>query len=270
MADFDEIFGSRPALIGMIHVQALPGTPRQTLPLAEVVERAAREAEAFAAAGFDGVMIENMHDRPYLRREVGPEIAAAMTRVGLEVKSRAGLPLGVQILAGANRAALAVALAAGASFIRAEALVFAHVADEGWMDGDAGELMRYRRQIGAEGIAVLTDIKKKHSAHQVTADVDILATARAAELFLADGVIITAGETGQAASPSEVEQVEREVAIATLVGSGLTVDNLADYRAAAGFIVGSSLKHGGRWDGALDPDKLAAMRRACDAIRRGR
>ena len=60
------------------------------------------------------------------------------------------------------REALAVAQAAHFQFVRAEGFDFSHVADEGWMDGDAAELMQYRRAISAEQISVMCDIKKKH------------------------------------------------------------------------------------------------------------
>ena len=83
-----------------------------------------------ADAGFDAILLENMHDAPYLLREVGAETIAAFTRVACEVRAAVNLPLGVQILAGANRAALGVALAAECAFIRAEGFVFAGVADE--------------------------------------------------------------------------------------------------------------------------------------------
>lgn len=63
---------------------------------------------------------------------------------------------------GSNKEALAVAHASGADFIRAEGYVFSHVADEGWMDSCAGELLRYRKLIGAERVMVFTDVKKKH------------------------------------------------------------------------------------------------------------
>lgn len=55
-----------------------------------------------------------------------------------------------------------MAKASGAEFIRAESFVFSHVADEGWMDSCAGDLLRYRKMIDAESVMVLTDIKKKH------------------------------------------------------------------------------------------------------------
>jgi hypothetical protein len=157
------------------------------------------EARRYQEAGFTAIAIENMHDRPYLNRTVGPEVVACMTTVGLAVRRAVALPLGVQILAGANREAIAVAHACQASFVRVEGFAFAHVADEGLIQAGAGELLRYRRAIGAERVRVLADIKKKHGAHAITADVDIEETARAAEFFLADGVIVSGTATGRAA-----------------------------------------------------------------------
>ena len=127
----NSVFGVRRALIGVIHVAALPGTPGSRQQIAGIAEACVIEARAYAAAGFHGLTIENTHDRPYLKESVGPEIVAGMAVVGSEVRRAAGLPLGVQILAGANLAAMAVAHACGARFVRVEAFVFAHVADEG-------------------------------------------------------------------------------------------------------------------------------------------
>ena len=254
--------GSARALIGMIHVGALPGTPAATDPIDAIAQRAVEDARAYRDAGFTAVLIENMHDRPYLKGRVGPDIVAAMTRVGTEVRGAVDLPLGVQVLAGANLEALAVALACGATFIRVEGFVFAHVADEGVIDASAGTLLRARRQLGASHVKVFADVKKKHSAHAITADVSLEETARAAEFFLADGVIVTGVATGRAAEPADVEAVARAVAIPTLVGSGLTPDTLAAYQAAAGFIVGSAVKRDGVWSNPLDLARVDAMARA--------
>src|SRR5262252_3811048 len=158
------IFGAPRALIGVIHVGALPGTPGSRDSVDAIATAAAGDARAYREAGFPGLMVENMHDRPYLRREVGPEVVAAMAVVAQAVRREVpGLPLGIQVLAGANRESLAVAHACGARFVRVEGFVFAHVADEGVMQSDAGTLLRYRRAIGADGVAVFADIKKKHS-----------------------------------------------------------------------------------------------------------
>ena len=143
------LFNSSKPVIGVIHVGSLPGTPRNHQSVAELVKSARDEARVYRETGVDGVIIENMHDVPYLRGEVGPEIVAAMTAIGLEVKSAASLPVGIQILAGANIEALAVAHAAGLDFIRAEGYAYAHVADEGLIQSSAAKLLRYRKMIGA-------------------------------------------------------------------------------------------------------------------------
>ena len=258
---FTQLFGPRPlTVIGMIHVAALPGTPRHRASLADIVAQALAEANIYRDAGIHALMLENMLDIPYVQQP-GTEVPAAMAVIAREVKRACpDLPLGVQILAGGNRAALAVALAAGADFIRAEAFVFGHVADEGYMDSCAGDLLRYRKAIGAEQIAIFTDIKKKHSAHAITADVDIAQTAQAAVFFLTDGLILTGATTGAAASVEELRAVAAVAQPPILIGSGITAENLADYQPHAdAVIVGSNVKQGGHWANAQDPARIRAQ-----------
>lgn len=250
--------GSKKLLFGMIHLRALPGTPRSKLSVGRIAEIAVAEARLLAETGFDGAIIENMHDIPYLKRSVGPEVVASMTAAALAVRGAVGggnFKLGVQALAGANCEALAIALAAELDFIRAEGFVFGHVGDEGIFESDAGELLRYRRAIGADKIEVFVDIKKKHSAHAITADVSLAETAKAAEFFLASGVIVTGASTGEPASPADAAEVAKACAVPVLIGSGLTPQNLRDYSAGRGFIVGSSLKRNGHWAGDLDRER---------------
>lgn len=258
---FSRLFGPRPkTVVGMIHVQALPGTPKHAGGMGPILDQALAEAETYRACGIHALMVENMHDVPYVQRP-GPEILAAMAVVAREVKkAHPRLPLGIQILAGANREALSAALAAGADFIRAEAFVFGHVADEGYMDSCAGELLRHRKAIGAERVAVFTDIKKKHSAHAVTADVDIVQTAHAAEYFLADGLILTGAATGEAASVDELRAVYAATKLPVLVGSGITAENVKDFLPIAdAFIVGSHFKQDGYWENPLDPSRIRRL-----------
>ena len=258
---FSRLFGSRPKIVvGMIHVRALPGTPKHAGGMAPILDRALEEAEIYRSCGIHALMVENMHDVPYVQRP-GPEILAAMAVVAREVKrAHPQLPLGIQILAGANREALAAALAAGADFIRAEAFVFGHVADEGYMDSCAGELLRHRKAIGAEHVAIFTDIKKKHSAHAVTADVDVVQTAHAAEYFLSDGLILTGAATGEAASVDELRAVYAAAKVPVLVGSGIDAGNLKTYLPFAdAFIVGSHFKRDGYWENPLDPGRIRGL-----------
>ncbi|KAA3625327.1 MAG: BtpA family membrane complex biogenesis protein [Bacteroidetes bacterium] len=257
MQAFNRLFPNQGAIIAMIHVRALPGTPGYDGNDELIIEQAIKEAEIYAAAGVDGIGIENMHDTPYVRYEVGPEITAMMAVVGRAVKQTSGLPCGVQVLAGANEEALAVAKAGGLDFVRAEGFVFAHVADEGLIESSAGKLLRYRKQIDAEHVLVFTDVKKKHSSHAITADVDIAETAKAAAFFRSDGVIITGLETATAADPAEVEAAKNAAKIPVLIGSGVTVDNVGQFLPISdGMIVGSHFKEGGHWANAIDEDRL--------------
>jgi uncharacterized protein len=256
---FRDCFGAPRALVGMLHLGALPGTPSASHSVETVIQQTLAEARIYRDAGFTALAIENMHDRPYLKGGVGPEITAAMTAVAREVKRETGLVLGIQVLAAANREALAIAHASGADFVRVEGFAFAHVADEGVIESCAGDLLRYRRAIGAERVLVFADIKKKHSAHAITADVSIVETARAAEFFLADGVIVTGATTGEPASPEEVRGVVGAVRVPVLVGSGITPANLSRFTTARGFIVGSSVKEGGVWCNPIDREAVQAL-----------
>ncbi|XP_056381652.1 uncharacterized protein F13E9.13, mitochondrial-like isoform X2 [Hyla sarda] len=254
---FLQLFGRmKSVVIGMVHLKALPGTPRGTLPVAQILEDACKEAEIYRKAGIDGLMVENMNDIPYTLH-VGPEVTASMATVCAAVKQICPrLPLGVQVLACANQQALAVALAAGADFVRAESFVFSHVADEGLVNACAGELLRYRKAIGADHIQIFADIKKKHSSHAMTSDISISEMGKAAEFFLADGVILTGAATGQEADPRELKEVQRSVRIPVLIGSGVTLDNVEKYIDANALIIGSYFKHQGDWRNCVDYDKV--------------
>jgi hypothetical protein len=262
------MFPNPKPVIAMIHVGALPGTPASKDPVPAIVEAAVREARLYRAAGVDGIAIENMHDLPYLRGRVGPEIVAAMTLVGRAVKAESGLPCGIQILAGANLEALAVAHAAGLDFIRAEGFVFAHIADEGFIQSSAAELLRYRKLIGAERVQVWTDIKKKHSAHALTADISLGATAETAEFMRADAVIVTGNVTGDPPKVADVCEARAHCKLPVLLGSGVDVNNIAEfYPEADGFIIGSHFKINGHWANTVDAARVEAFMRRVKQLR---
>ena len=245
----------------MIHLRALPGTPlHKGQKVSKIIDAALQEVEILAKHEYDGLIVENMHDLPYVKNP-GPEILTSMTSACVEIRKAfpKTKPVGVQILAGANHGALAVALAANLDFIRAESFVFSHVADEGWMDAQAGELLRYRKQINAEHIKIYTDIKKKHSAHTVTSDVSIGETASAASFFLSDGLIVTGSSTGAQANPEDLALVKKSVDLPVFIGSGITPENLHEFKEADGVIVGSYLKANGLWSAEMDEDRVLKM-----------
>jgi hypothetical protein len=250
--------------VGMVHVGALPGTPRAAHGPRELVAEAVREARVLRDAGFDAIIVENMHDRPYLGHGIGPEVTACMAVVAAAVRAAVEVPLGIQVLGGGACEAVSVAHAAGLDFVRVENFVFSHVADEGLMpEACAGALLRHRRAIGADRVCVFADIKKKHASHAVTADVDIAGCARAAEFFLADGVIVTGAETGVAVDEAELRTVRAATSLPVMTGSGADASSVRRLLSVAdAVIVGSSVKLDGRWDRPVDPARAAAFVKA--------
>lgn len=244
------IFRKPKPVLAMVHTGPSPGAPGYR-SVEAAVERAMAEAKLYAALGVDGLVLENMHDFPTLHeREQGPEVAAFMTRVAVCVKRQVGqLPVGLQILFQANRTALAVALAAQCDFVRAEGWIYAHVSDKGVAEACAGEVLRYRRAIGAGKIPVFADIKKKHAAHAWTADVPLAEMAEQMQLHRADGIVVTGARTAEEPSCEDLRAVRAATTLPVLVGSGVTAENFeALSECADGFIVGSAFKEGGLWN----------------------
>nr|CAD7456360.1 unnamed protein product [Timema tahoe] len=235
------------------------GTPFYKGSIQKILENACRDAEKYVTSNIDGVLMENMNDVPYVQaKHLGPETTAVMSLVCGEVRRLvpSSIPCGVQVLAGGNKEAVAIAHASGLQFIRAEGYVFSHVADEGFTDSSAGELLRYRRQLGADNVLVFTDIKKKHSAHAITSDVSLEETARAAEFFCSDGVIVTGSATGDPANPHQLTAVKKGCSVPVLIGSGVTAANLCDYLQANAVIVGTHFKHNGQWQNEVDVERV--------------
>src|ERR1041385_5955160 len=262
------LFPHSKPVIGVVHVGALPGTPRASVGVAELGRLAREEARVYRECGVEGIIVENMHDVPYLKGAVGPEIVAAMAIIGSEVKTESGLPVGVQILAGAHVEAMAVAHAAGLDFIRAEGYAYAHVADEGLIEASAAKLLRYRKLIGAERVQVWADVKKKHSAHAITADVSLGLTAETVEFMRGDVVIVTGAVTGDPCRVEDVAEARAHTRLPVVLGSGVTVDNLDRFLPLAdGFIIGTHFKVDGHWANPVGPRRVGEFMAAVGKLR---
>lgn len=255
-------------LVGMVHLAALPGTPGNSLSPEAITEGALRDARTLATAGFDAILIENMHDLPYLRRDVGSEIIAAMASTITTLRGELDLPLGVQVLAGANRAALSIAHATGCAFIRAEGFAYASVADEGiFAEADAGPLLRHRKTINAATIGVWADVHKKHSAHALTSDLSLAELVAGYDFCGADAIVITGAATGDPVPMSDLNEAKNATSLPIVVGSGATTENVATLLTSCdAVIVGSSIKTDGNWRCDVDAERARAF---VEAARRG-
>jgi uncharacterized protein len=255
-----KIFQKTKVAIGVLHCPPLPGTPRYDGEAVETLyDRALRDAEAYVEGGIDGLIIENHGDLPFLKpHRIGPETAAAMAVITDRVGRAFDVPLGINVLANAGIPALAIAKSAGAAFIRVNQWANAYVANEGFIEGEAAEILRYRASISAKDVLIFADTHVKHGAHAIVADRSISELTRDVEFFDADAVIATGQRTGDSVDLQELEEIGRATRLAVLVGSGVTLSNVgAILERAAGVIIGSSLKMDGTWWSAVDRQKVA-------------
>ena len=255
----EAIFGRRKAVIGVIHSLPLPGAPAYDgMPMDQVTAFAVAEAQRYAAGGVHGLIVENHGDIPFAKPEhLGPETAACMAVMTAAVRQAVALPVGVNVLANGAVQALAVAVAAGAAFVRVNQWANAYVANEGFIEGQAAEATRFRARLHGRAIRIFADVHVKHGAHAITADRSIGELARDVEFFDADAAIATGQRTGDSATMDELRAIAAGTALPVLVGSGVNPDNVCDILGVAdAVIVASFLKQDGVWWNPVDPDRL--------------
>ena len=264
------IFRQPKPIIGVIHLPPLPGAPRYDgQPVEEIYAAGVTDAQSLSGAGVDGIIVENAFDLPFARPEaIGHETVAALTAACVRVGDTVDLPLGITCVANGVIPALAIAKAVGARFVRANQWVNAYVANEGLINGPAGEALRYRSAIGARDVQIFADVHVKFGAHAITADRTVAEQARDAEFFDADVLIGSGQRTGSATEPGEIRSIQAGTSLPVLVGSGMDVDNAAELISVAdGAIVGSSLKYGGTWWNPVDPLATRALMKVVRNVR---
>lgn len=260
MTTFPEALRAKPAVIAVLHAPPLPGSARAQHALETITAHVVSDAAAAAAGGADALLLENFGDAPFTRQRVGPEVVALLTRLALAVRAAAPLPLGVNVLRNDARAALAVAHAAGASFVRVNVLAGVVATDQGLVMGEAARVLRFRRRIGAESIAILADVDVKHG-RPLWGDSIAGRAADLCERSLADALIVTGTATGDAPILEDLEQVRRACpGMPILAGSGVTPANaLQLLPGCRGVIAGTGLKLGGQIAAPIDRDRVAEL-----------
>lgn len=257
---FLDIVGTRP-LIGMVHLLPLPGAPGWAGSMQDLLVRAVSDARTIENGGLDAIMVENYGDLPFYPGAVPPETVAALTVAVTAVIEATSLPVGVNVLRNDAAAALAIATATGARFIRVNVHTGAMLTDQGWISGHAHETLRKRASLGAD-VAILADVFVKHATPP--AGTSIEESARDTwERGQADALIVSGSGTGR---PVDLEQLARVRAVVPtaplLIGSGLTPENAATLlQHADGAIVGSAIQEGGIAGRPIDPTRVAALRR---------
>lgn len=271
--DLGDLFGTPRPVIGMVHCWPMPGAPGYTgYGVDTIIEHAVRDARALAEGGVDGLIVENMWDIPFRAgSNLQPESIAVHAVVARAVRQTVDLPLGINLVHNGGVALLAIALAAGASFIRVCMLTGAGVWEAGeWDEGCAADLLRRRKDLHAERIKILADVDKKHSVR--FPGIDLATHIEWTRFSGADGLIVSGRMTGDAPDLAKVREARAHAGdVPLLIGSGATADNVAAFlEVADGVIVGSSIKEGGICENPVDPERVRRFVAAARSARGGR
>ena len=246
----------------MVHLLPTAGSVRyDRRGVGPILDAALRDLAALERGGADAVLVENFGDAPY--GKVAPRETVAMMSVALRaVVEAATVPVGVNVLRNDGLAAMSIAVATGASFIRVN--VFAGVAftDQGIVEGQARELHALRRDLGAD-VEILADVHVKHAAHLTRLEEAAVDTERNRP----DALVVSGIGTGYGTRPEDLEAVKRTAALPVFVGSGARADSLAAYRDADGFIVGTALKECEAVESPVDEKRVRSFATAIAALR---
>lgn len=267
---FKDIFSVKKPVIGVVHLLPLPGSPRFSSSMEEILERAVHDAKAYVTGGVDGLIIENYGDTPFYPGQVGPETVSAMTHIASRIKSDFDIPIGIQVLRNDARAALAIAKVIGGQFIRVNVLTEAMVTDQGIIEPKAYELLRFRKFLDAEDIKIFADVHVKHAA--LLAERDIADSAEDLALrSLGDAIIVTGTVTGRRTNIRDIERVRTRKTISDIpliVGGGVHIENVNNYFPIVdGIIIGTGLKVDNVTTNPVDVTKVEEFMRRMNSLR---
>ena len=262
--DLISLFDTPKPVIGVIHLLPLPTSPRWGSSLKEVIDRAEQEATALAAGGVQGIIVENFFDAPFTKDRVDPAVVSAMSLVVHRVKQMVGIPVGINVLRNDGHSAMAIASCVGAQFIRINVLMGVMATDQGIIEGDAYQLLRYRRELGTD-VKIFADVLVKH-AQPISVPKITAAVHDTSHRGLADAVILSGWATGNPPTTEDLKEAKLACDETPLfVGSGATWDNVPQLmQYADGVIVSSSLKRNGQIQQAIDPIRVS---RFVEAVR---
>jgi uncharacterized protein len=258
----EELFGSIHPIIGVVHLQPLPGSPRWDGQMEPIFQRAEQEAVALTTGGVDGIIVENFFDAPFKKDRLDPVTVAAFALAVKRVMVLSDVPIGINCLRNDGLSAIALAVATGAQFIRVNVFTGAMVTDQGIIEGPAHELLMYRRLLQAQKhVKIFADVLVKHAtAFGASPDI-VLAAKDAYERGLADALIVTGSQTGEAADLEDLRRVRSALPTAPLlVGSGCNKENISELLDIAdGAIVASSLKREGLIHNPVDVERVNSL-----------
>jgi membrane complex biogenesis BtpA family protein len=252
----------------MVHLAPLPGAPAFDGDRDAIRDAMIRDAKRLSAGGVDAVMVENFGDAPFYAEDVPKHVVASMAALVTDLRREIDLPVGVNVLRNDAEAALSVAAAAGASFVRVNVHSGARLTDQGVVTGRAAETVRLRERLDTD-VSILADVDVKHSAPLAERPLDE-EVAELLERGHADGIVASGVGTGETTDRDHLRRVVEardnlDVDAPVFVGSGVTQSSVAEtLDLADSVIVGTALKQDGETTAPVDEQRVQRLVEAAE------
>ena len=228
---------------GVVHLKSLPGSSGNYLTLDEIIEFAQEDVNSLLFGGVDGLIIENFGDIPFSKDDVSKRTIASFTKVVENIEYDRDVKVGINVLRNDGIAALSIAEATNADFVRINVLnnVMMYT-DQGIIEGKAHEIAEFKNTLNKE-IDIYADVFVKHAVPPEGSKIENH-TEELIERAGADVVIVTGDGTGHQIDIEDLSKVRDIVPQGRLaIGSGVNEENIDDYLDLADIlIVGTSFK----------------------------
>jgi len=254
-----ELFGVEKPVIGMCHMQAMPGDPKfdAAKGLDWVFEKARADMLGLQEGGIDAIMFSNEFSLPYLTKVESVTVASMAALIG-ELKREISVPFGVNVLWDPS-ASIDLAMATGAQFVR-EIFTGVYASDFGLWNTNVGEVIRHQHHISAEHVRLLFNIVPEAAVY--LADRQIADIARSTVFNNQPDALCVSGLTaGTETSTQTLKRVKDAVPeTPVFANTGVRIENVTDQLAIAdGAVVGTTFKHDGNTWNAVDPKRVKAL-----------
>jgi membrane complex biogenesis BtpA family protein len=254
-----ETFNVKKPVIGMCHLQAMPGDSGYDKKggLDKIIELARADLLALQEGGVDGVLISNEFSLPYLTK-TEPITAIAMARVIGELRSEIKIPYGVNVLWDAT-ASIDLAVATGAKFVR-EIFTGVYASDFGLWDTNVGQVARHRMAVSGEDVKLLFNIVPEAANYVGSRSIEQI-TKSTVFNCQPDGLCVS-GLTAGAATDSSILAKVKENAGSTpvVVNTGVTDRTAVELLSIAdAAIVGTYFKKDGIFENATDAKRVEKL-----------
>lgn len=205
----EKIFNVKKPIIGMLHLDALPGDPRYdgAYSVSEIVENAKKDLTALIDGGVDGVLISNEFSFPY-QRKMDYITVASMARIIGELKPFITVPFGVDAISD-GLATLELACAVEADFCRGT-FSGVYVGDGGFYNNDFSDLIRRKSELRLKNLKMLYFINPESDINLDTRSLGNIAKSTVFKSG-ADGLCVSADGAGEDVDDNLLVEVKNAV-----------------------------------------------------------